>query len=72
MKGDTREFTTCASSFVVTREDGSQFETYRLYGGGEIDSRVDLQIFIGPDNKVEVHVYKPCQGAEIPLCDGPV
>jgi hypothetical protein len=74
--GGAREFTPRVSGVVVTREDGTQFETYHLYGGVELSnsdgSRVDLQIFVGPDNKVEVHAYKPHRGPEIPLCDGPV
>lgn len=72
MSEKVKQFQPRTSGIKVTRQDGSSFETYQVFAGHEVGCPVDLQIFVGPDYKVEVHAYKPHQGAEIPLCDGPV
>ena len=68
-------FQPIASGVKVHRPDGSALEVYHLYVGHQIGcpkAHAEIQIYVGPDNKIEVHAYKPHRGAEIPLCDGPV
>lgn len=56
----------------VTREDGSSFERHSLYLGNAVGSPIELQIWVGPNFKVEICAIRLDTRDEVPLCEGPV